>query len=118
VLSGTLAVGDTANNGLSQINRIQWLLSAGSDFVILRANKDSSLVEGNFSLQDEGIPKGLKKGENSNEFDLALTITPLITKNLYLPFTIKYDPKMHNFLGFLELQFDFKPPGSNAVGSE
>ena len=97
----------------SSLNKDALLISPGIDWVCLQ--KDTvNLIETNFFFEYTNIFKGWGKNPTNN-YDIGLTISPLVGTNLSLPITIKYVPKGGNFLGFLELQWSLK---SSSGGSQ
>jgi hypothetical protein len=78
--------------------------SAGLNYAIITNKKtNNSILEIKPYFEYDKIISGLLPGENVNKFLANVDLRFRITQNLWIPFTIKYDIKNGNFLGFLNI---------------
>jgi len=108
VLRGGIGFQDTSTKTSTDFQRVAYKLSAGTDVVVLKYEK-TPLIDIAASLEYSGILKGLLPKEDKNSLDISLTMSSLVSQGVSVPFTVKYDPKHGNFLGFLEVQWNFEP---------
>jgi hypothetical protein len=109
VFKGLLGINDTSSL-LTHLDfdKIACFISAGLDAVLLRA-ENVSLIDGNVSIEYGHIFKKLTPGEEKNQINFAISISPLIALDLSLPITLKYNPKNGKVFGFFEVQWNLKP---------
>ena len=83
----------TAKLGLNKVlikNRVE-----GNSFLeILGAAEYSNILRGRYAKEDQTV------------FTVDFTLSIRLTKTLFLPFEIKYDPKNANVFGFLKVKWD------------
>lgn len=114
VRAGMTMTDTTVNN---QKNRIEFSSTGGCNWAIItsRNNINKSLVEFKPHFEYSSILRGVYPGEKKEKFLANAELRIRIMDNLWLPLTLKYDLKDHNFLGFLKVSFNmnaFKKPAS------
>jgi len=97
---------DTLNKSQA-LNRRVFSAKAGINSVLIRSREDGgSIVEAFGGLEYKNISKGIYTGEKESTLNVDVTVSFRITKNVYLPIQIKYDPSIGRFNGFVDLKFD------------
>ena len=81
----------------------------GANFPLLTATKDntiSSVLEFKIAAEYTNVLKNALPGENDNTFMASGELRIKITKEMWLPISIKYNPKDGKFFGFLNVVFN------------
>lgn len=87
--------------------RLDFNTKLGANFKLGKTNKNVSYFETKFELEYNSILRNLLPTEKKNSFLGNAEIRVRITDDLWLPFIIKYDIENANFLGFLNLSYNF-----------
>lgn len=109
-IRGKLGVFDTTAS-----TRVEFNSSGGFNWAIINAfnNKNKSLVEFKPYFEYNSILKGRMPGEEKEKFTANAELRIRVLDDLWIPLTLKYDLKDHNFLGFLKVALNmnaFKKP--------
>ncbi len=87
----------------------------GFNFVLVKAKANNkSLLELKAYGEYDNVFKGLMPGEKKDTFLANANLRLRITDNLWLPLTIKYDIEKSNFLGFLNVTYNFDSVSGNS----
>ena len=89
--------------------------SAGINFSLFQGNAHKSIIEFKPYLEYQSILSTTINNEKKDLFTANADLRIRITDNLWIPFTLKYDVKKGNFLGFLNVALNmnaFKMPKS------
>lgn len=92
---------------VSKERRADAQLSAGINFSLFQGNSQKSFFEFKPYLEYKSVLTRLIGSEKKNLFSANADLRLRLTDNLWLPFTIKYDFNKKNFLGFLNIAFNF-----------
>lgn len=103
-LKATLA--DTAVGGLTK--RTVYNFTGGFNYAIISSRiEHSPIVEFKPHVEYNYITRGLTPGEVAKVFTANATLRVRIFKNVWLPFTLKYDVENNNMLGFLNVAINW-----------
>lgn len=81
----------------------------GANFPLLTSTKENvtaSVLEFKIAAEYTNILKNALPGENDNSFMASGELRVKITKEIWLPLSIKYSPNNGNFFGFLNVTFN------------
>lgn len=108
-LKGNLAFDDDSTKAGSDLNRQTLSFSAGFNWIMARTkNTNKSILEFKGSAEKNFILNGLYTGEKDNSFTLNGTLRLRITDDLWIPFSVKYNPdNKGNVFGFLSIKANF-----------
>lgn len=107
VIKSRFGLKDTSATSF-EFDRITWNNSLGLDLVLVRAG-DQSLIEGNLNVEYDRVLRGLADDEDRETFNLSLTLSAVISEDISLPITVKWDPENGNLFALLDLQWTLKP---------
>lgn len=89
----------------------------GFNFVLVKAKAtNKSLLELKAYGEYDNVFKGTLPGEKKDTFLANANLRLRITDNIWLPLTIKYDIEKSNFLGFLNVTYNFDSVSGNSSG--
>jgi len=91
------------------VTRIILNSSLGANFPLFTTEEEgtkTNIAEFKLSAEYKNVLKNAMPGENDNNFMASGELRIRITKEIWLPFTIKYDIKNSNFLGFINVTFN------------
>lgn len=93
---------------VTKISQVKLSSAAGFNFALLKS-RTGNLIEFKPYLAYDLILKNPIADEKKNVFSANADLRIRITQNLWLPFTLKYDLKKNNFLGFLNVSLNLTP---------
>lgn len=100
---------------VTTMRRSVFKASAGINFSLFQGNAHKSIIEFKPYLEYQSILSTTINNEKKDLFTANADLRIRITDNLWIPFTLKYDVKKGNFLGFLNVALNmnaFKMPKS------
>lgn len=86
------------------LNRTQFTFKTGINAVLLKDSEGNSTFEALGGAEFVNTSKGLYVGEMENNFKLDLTLSVRLSKNLFLPFQLKYNQTTGRFEGYIDLK--------------
>lgn len=89
-------------------------IEPGLNFVFTTKKTNYSWAEFKISGQYSRIYKGGYNNEKTDSLTINGTIRIRVTKNIWVPLEIKYDPRSGNIFGFLNVRCNFSALGSSA----
>lgn len=98
---------DTINVEDNFDERVTWDVGATLGRVLKSDSKGNSFLEIASGIEFEKIVEGIRVDEDTNNFKFNFKLTSRLTKDVYLPIEIKYDPSNSNVFGFLSLTWNF-----------
>lgn len=97
---------------LDHLPRTGFNAKAGLNFKLLKDSKNQSYFEVKVYGEYNAIFNNLIADEKKNNFLANSDIRIRLTDDLWIPITIKYDTDKSNFLGFLNVTYNFNPLSS------
>lgn len=88
------------------VQRLELRNSAGLNYKMLKRN-DQSVFEIKLYMEYNSILKNKLADEKKNTFLASSDFRIRVTKDIWIPLTIKYDIEKSNFLGFLNITYNF-----------
>ncbi|AWA29757.1 hypothetical protein HYN48_06520 [Flavobacterium magnum] len=111
----TFSYGDTL--AVTPMQRTTLRSTLGFNFVLLKSKTvNKSLFEWKVYAELDNVFKNLLPDEQKNTILANSDLRLRITDNLWLPLTIKYDVEKSNFLGFLNISYNFDSVSGNSSG--
>ncbi len=104
-LRANFRIKDTAVN--NDRYRSVFTSSGGMNCVLIKSKAQASILEFKPYVEYDKIISGLFPGEKADYFYANADFRLRVTQNIWIPFTIKYDVKAGNFLGFLNVSANF-----------
>jgi hypothetical protein len=101
-----LEILDTTIN-FNNVNRKVFNTSLGLNWVIAKNSAQQSIVEFKVAASYKYVWSGLIENENNNVLTADGTFRVRVTKSLWVPIDIKYDPKSGEVFGFLNVVTNF-----------
>ena len=92
---------------VSPMPRIEFISKAGVNFKIAKGTNKVSIFEIKAALEYNSILKNLMVNEKKDKFLGNAEIRIRLADDLWLPLILKYDIEKDNFLGFLNLSYNF-----------
>ena len=92
-------------------------IQPGLNLVFTTKKNNYSWAEFKLSGEYNRIFKGGYTGEKTDSLTLNATLRIRITKDIWLPLEIKYDPKSGNVFGFLNVRLNFGSPANSSKKS-
>jgi len=89
------------------LRRTLFSVEPGINWVIRSRNSRQSWLEFKFSGSYSHNLTTLYPGENRDSLAFNGTLRVRIINNIWVPLTIRYDPRSGNFLGFLDIKLNF-----------
>lgn len=90
---------------ITRHGRKEFVFALNSNHVLIEKD-DESTLEFKGGADFTNILEGLMAEEKRNTFNFNAVLTKRLSKNLYLPISLKYDIENHNFLGFLSFSWN------------
>ncbi|WP_202702353.1 hypothetical protein [Flavobacterium sp. UGB4466] len=94
------------------VQRLESRNSAGLNYKMLKRN-DQSVFEIKLYMEYNSILKNKLANEKKNTFLASSDFRIRVTKDIWIPLTIKYDIEKSNFLGFLNVTYNFGNSDAN-----
>jgi hypothetical protein len=91
----------------NSLPRVDFKTTAGINFKISKSKDNISFFEVKAALEYNAILKNALENEKKDNFFANTEIRIRLTNDLWLPLIIKYDLENANFLGFLNLSYNF-----------
>lgn len=88
------------------VQRLELRNSAGLNYKMFKRN-DQSVFEVKLYMEYNSILKNKLADEKKNTFLASSDFRIRVTKDIWIPLTIKYDIEKSNFLGFLNITYNF-----------
>ncbi|SHN07453.1 hypothetical protein [Mucilaginibacter sp. OK098] len=111
----SISLSDTITNiqsaQITSVNRNIGAFQAGINTVLLMNNK-ISLMELNMAVENDLLFTKALAGESKNKFSFNSTFRVRLPNSPWLKFTVKYDVKKANFLGFLDFTYNIDSTNS------
>jgi hypothetical protein len=100
------------------MNRVKLALGANINKVLIRRKNESeegeeSILELKGGVDYMQITRGLYENEKEKIFNFTAVLTVRLTKDLYIPFTLKYDPEEANFVGIFKIEYNIGDTDKN-----
>ncbi|WP_417940192.1 hypothetical protein [Flavobacterium sp. RS13.1] len=109
-IQSKLIYSDTLIN--NSLKRIESKSSAGVNYKMFKRN-EQSVFEIKLYMEYNSILKNQLADEKKNTFLASSDFRLRVTDDLWIPLTIKYDIEKSNFLGFLNITYNFGNSDSN-----
>jgi hypothetical protein len=100
---------DSISEGSSELNRSRFVFEGNLNKVLLKRRKgegEESVMELKAGVDYTRITEGVYVGEEAEAFNFKAVLSIRLTKDLYIPLTVKYDPEDSNVLGFLKIEYN------------
>jgi hypothetical protein len=98
---------DSSSIAKKDLDRKVFSLNAGFNWIITKNRLKKSLIEFKGAIVYNNILSGAYTGEKSNSFTAEGIFRIRITDQIWLPFTVKYEPDNGNVFGFLSIKTNF-----------
>ena len=109
-LKGDMNFNNDSNRATKNTHRQVISFAAGLN-VFVKNKNHTSIMELKLSATGNYFLSGMYTGETKNFFTLDGTLRFKITDKLWIPMTLKYDPKTANLFGFLNITSNFDALG-------
>jgi hypothetical protein len=92
---------------LNSLPRVDFKTTAGVNFKISKSKENVSYFEAKAALEYNAVLKNALENEKKDTFFANAEVRIRLTNDLWFPILIKYDIEKANFLGFLNITYNF-----------